>query len=227
VEVAAARREVAFHVAREARGTGVGLDQVIDVEVAPSALGVVDDPEDGVAAGELGDVPRFRRERFAAARLAVRAGGCSYDLAVDEELKGELLGVAAAADQEGEELPFDAELGGSERAGGVVALEERVHEALALEPVHGHLPWKRPARRSGPEGLAGDGPTSVGRGFKVREHDVLGGHRAGSERGDEGDGDQGRAERRIHRCGRPVAVGDWGHGPMRPRNAVRWLGGIG
>ena len=82
------------------RRLAVGLHDVIDVEVAPPAGGVVHDLDDGRLPGELGHVPRVRGERLAAAGLVVRPGGGADHLAVDEQVQGELLRILPAADEE-------------------------------------------------------------------------------------------------------------------------------
>ena len=65
--------------------------------------------------------------------FVVLAGGGAGDLAAHEQVDAGLLRLAAAADQETQEGPFEGELGGEEPAMRLVPAEEGVYQALALK----------------------------------------------------------------------------------------------
>ena len=210
-------REEAFFDANLPRGRHkprrppVGLHDLIDVHVPPAAGGGIDDADHRLAADELGDVPRIKFERLAAAGLVVGPGGPAHDGAVHDQVQRRLLRVLAAADEERDERPLDRELGRLERAGRAVAVAKRVDEALAGESRHGHLPRQRAAGRPGAERVARGRPRAVGVALEVGEEDVVGrrGHR-GRERSQRGATDRRHnqpVEERVHpgiaRSGRP------------------------
>ena len=87
----------------------VGLDNVIDVEVAPAARRLVHNLEHRGLSGELAHIPRFRRQCLAAPGLGVRPGGSAHDPAVDEQAHAGFLRVFSPADEEAQELALDDE----------------------------------------------------------------------------------------------------------------------
>ena len=99
-----------------------------------------------------------------------RGRRCPDGLALDHqaELRG---GSRPAADQETDEVPLDREFLADEPARGVIPLEERVHQPLALEAADGLLAGQRARGGSGSEGLALDPPVLVPV-LEVLEHDV-------------------------------------------------------
>ena len=117
VEVALLNLELALRVGERLGRLAVGLDDLVHVDVAPAAGGIVHDLDDGRLAGELAHVPKLRHEGFAAAGFVVRAGGIADGLAVNQQVHAGLLRVLAAADEEGDVFALDLELGRRERAG--------------------------------------------------------------------------------------------------------------
>ena len=99
------------------------LDDLVHVDVAPAARGLVHDLDDGGLAGELAHVPRLQCECFAAAGLC-RSGRwrCGPTLPSTSRFMQVFSGVLAAADEEADELALDPELRRRERAGRAVAV---------------------------------------------------------------------------------------------------------
>ncbi len=157
----------------DAPGLGVGHDDVVDVEVAPAAGVVVGDPDPGLLAGEVADVPGGPVERF-----GVLSGGAADDLAVHQELDGGgVVGagrVVAAADEEVDVLLVDGELGRGEGARGGVAVQEGVGQPVSQEAGDLVLAGEGAGGRCGAEGVSGRSPVAVGAALEVGEDRPLG-----------------------------------------------------
>src|SRR5204863_2994660 len=106
----------------------VGLDDLVDVDVAPAPRVTVDDLEGRAAAGEFRDIPAFPIEM-----LAVPARRAADDLAVDPQVDAGLGGMPAAADQEIDRLSFDSEGRRRQRPDAAVASEVRVDQPFPQE----------------------------------------------------------------------------------------------
>ena len=204
----------------------VALDDLIHVDVPPTALARVDDPEDGLLPLELGDVPRGPFEPFRAARFVVRPGGRADDRAADEEVEARLAGILAAADEDVQVPPLDRERWRGERARGVVAADERVDQAAAFEALDVHLPGERPPRRGCPEGRADGRPPGVVVGLEVGDDEVgaVGGGGGCRDQGEQdGDRSHGRSPEVSGISSRHGFVGGAGVS-VRP---IAFLGGHG
>ena len=82
---------------------------MIDIEVPPTTLGLVDDANGGRLPGQIRHVPRVRGQRLATATAVIRARRRTDHLTLHQQLQGELLLVVPPADEEGEEAPLDLE----------------------------------------------------------------------------------------------------------------------
>ena len=89
-------------------------------------------------------------------------------------MKREFFWIHAASDEKGEKRAFDAECGGGEGAGAVVAAVKGVCQAMAEEAFHVHLPRPGPLGGSGAEGVAGDLPGGIGVALKIGNGEVCG-----------------------------------------------------
>ena len=76
----------------------VALDDVIDIDMAPTAGVEVDDLDASEVADELGHIPRVPVEPFGAAWTVVGAGGGADDFAVDEKIDTGLSRIFPAAE---------------------------------------------------------------------------------------------------------------------------------
>ena len=152
--------------------TAVALDDVVDVDVPPSAGGPVDDFDPGGFIQQIADVPGVGVKAFGASRFAVRTGCRAGDVSVDEQVDARLLGMPSAADEEIDVLPLDHEFGRGQRAGGRVSTVVAVHQPLAFKSAHDHLVGQRTLGGPGPEGLAGRLPVAVIVSLEVGDKDV-------------------------------------------------------
>ena len=109
VQITSRHRDGLLNVLLQAFRSGVGLPEVIDIKMSPTALGPVDNANGGRLTGQLGDVPRVRSQRLAAATAVIRARRRTDHLAIHQQLQGELLLVVTPADEEGDEAPLDLE----------------------------------------------------------------------------------------------------------------------
>jgi len=117
------------------------------------------------------NVPGSRLQTLRTAGPVVRTGRGAGDAAVDQQVDAGLAGVGAAADQEPQVSPLDAELGRGEGARRAIAAAEGVHQPAAQVAADRHLPGQRSPRRSGAEGCAGRLPRAVVDSFEVRQED--------------------------------------------------------
>ncbi len=140
--------------------------------------------------------------------FGVGAGDRAGDLIADEEIDARLTGVVAAADEEVDPFALDAELGRGQGAGGGVASEVAVDQALAEKAADAHLVRQGAPSGAVPERLARGGPVAVGRALEIGENEV-GAVVGPAERDDEGEGRQDREEgSHRFRAGSRV-VGAW------------------
>ena len=83
--------------------------------------------------------------------LVVGAGGRLHDLSVHQQVDAGLVGMIAAADQEGDVAALDAELRRGERSHGLVALDHGIGVAVALiGPISHSLPCLGPLPKASP-----------------------------------------------------------------------------
>ena len=138
---------------------------LVDVDVAPWSLLLVDDLEVGLLAAILAHIPERRLEPF-----VIATGDRLNGFPVDHEAK---LGRRAdpSADQESNEISLDREWLADQAAGGVVPLEERIDQALAFEATDGLLARQSARGRSWSERFALDLPVRI-TALEVFEHDV-------------------------------------------------------
>ena len=142
----------------------VGKQDLIEIDMPPAAGMLVDDFDDGILAFQVGDIPTGRFER-----LDVLAHGGANDLAVDLQVDARLAGMVAAADQETDVTPFDAEGLRGGLALGSVARDKRVHQAAAGEAADRLLACFGSARRLFAKRLARQRPAFVGLLLEVLE----------------------------------------------------------
>ena len=109
VQITGRHRDGPLDVLLQAFRSGVGLPEVIHIEVPPTALGLVDNANGGRLAGQIGDIPRVGSQRLAAAAAVIRARRRTDHPAIHQQLQGELLLVVTPADEEGDEAPLDLE----------------------------------------------------------------------------------------------------------------------
>ncbi len=169
----------------------VRLNDLVDADVSPAALVLVHNLEGRLSSRELGNIPTAGFKL-----LAILAGFCSDNPALNEQVDAGFALVIAATDQEGEFLALNGECRRSEPAGGAVAFEKRVHQALALEAIHVHLARQRAACRARTEGFAAGFPLAVVCAFKVGEEEVV--RRAQPGRGQAGEGQKHNGSQRFH-----------------------------
>ena len=73
MQIAGGHRDGPFDVLLQAFRPGVGLPEVIDIEMSPTTLGLVDDANGGRLTGQIGDIPRVRGQRLATATAVIRS----------------------------------------------------------------------------------------------------------------------------------------------------------
>ena len=147
IEVMLVALDLALRASEQRRRRRVAENDLVHVDVTPAAFAHVEDFKVRGLPREFLEIPACRFERFGAAGLRVRACRGAHRLAVDDELHARLPFPAAAADEECQVAAADLELRRRERAGGVIATDETVHQALSRKALHLHLLRKRAARR--------------------------------------------------------------------------------
>ncbi len=171
VQVASGRRDRAG--GRGSRAAGVGLDDLIEVDVAPAPLTVVHHAERRGLPGEVGHVPGRPGEPLGAAGVVVRSGGRPDGLPGDHEVDASLARPLPPADQEVQIPALQAERRRGQRPLGVVPPGERVDQPAPLEPLDAHLPRQRTRGGSGAEGDPfGMPPGGVGGSLEVGDDEV-------------------------------------------------------
>ena len=86
VQIAGGHRDGSFNVLLETFRSGVGLPEVIDIEVSPTALGLVDDANGGRLPGQISDIPRIRSQGLAAATAIIRPRRRTDHLTLHQQL---------------------------------------------------------------------------------------------------------------------------------------------
>jgi len=165
----------------------IRLDDLIDVDMTPTALPTVDDPEDGLLTDQIGDVPVLPVEPLGAAGPIVGSGRGPGHGPVDEQVQTGLAGVLATTDQEVQVRPIDTERRRGEGAGRVVAAVERVDQAPPEESRDRHLAGQSPPSRSGAEGVSLGDPRLIRLSLEVGDDQVraIPGRRIGRDPGQE------------------------------------------
>ena len=199
LEEASLGDELAAGIFEHSLRSRVGLDDLVDIDMTPAPRRGIDHPQRGGLPGELRHIPRLAEERLAPPWPIVSAGGAADRLPVDEQLEGELVGIVATADEKADEGPLDLEGGRGERAGAVVAAEERIDEPLSQEAVDGHLPRQGPSGRRRSKRRSLDGPRAVGLAVEVGD-DKVSPRRVGRRRFRGGEKDASGAEPESERA---------------------------
>ena len=72
-----------FGIDQKFFGFGVGQQNVVDVDVAPTSLGIVEDPQDSLFSNPLRYIPKLLREFLTTSRLVVGPCGAAHHLPLD------------------------------------------------------------------------------------------------------------------------------------------------
>src|SRR5208337_5649187 len=126
----------------------VTLDDLVNVDVAPTPGAPIDDLEYRLLAKKFADGERVPAEPLRASWFAVRSGCRANRLAVDHQVDARFAGIASAPDQEIQVRPLDAKRRAGQGPGGVVTAVERIDQTPAEVTGNGHLSGKRPSRRT-------------------------------------------------------------------------------
>ena len=150
------------------------LDNLVHVQVAPSAGGLVDDADHRLFACELPHLPIIGLQplRAAGSVQGVWAGGGAHDLAIHFQQEGGFFGIFSAPDEEAEIGSFQSERRGGEGTGGAVPLAEGVDEAAALEAGDFLLAGQSALGRGGAERLSLGLPSPVAVTLKVSHEQI-------------------------------------------------------
>ena len=191
------------------RRSGVGEDDLVEIDVPPTAGRVVDDLDACGAPGQVAHVPAGFFQCLAAPWLRVGARGRAHDASLDEQVHAGLAGITAAADQECDVIVIELEFTRGERAQAVVAPQKTIDQPLALESADGHLTSQRSGRGPRAEGGPRCGPGPVIFSFEVRKHDVAAARRRGQgqhgeRRSDEAANPREQRGRAVHGSVRPI-----------------------
>ena len=142
---------------RSGSGGDVRENDLVDVDMTPAFGTAIDDLHHGLLALQIGDVPTGGLQG-----LAILAGRRADHLAADAEIDAGLARMVAAADEEADVPPLDAEGLRGGRALRAVAADERVDQAVAGKTAHRLLPGLGAVGGALAEGVADDRPAFVG-----------------------------------------------------------------
>ncbi len=172
VHVAVLKGQLARDVAERSGRLSVGEDDVVNIDVAPTAGRPVHDLQPRRLRGQVTDVPARWLQALAAAGICVRASGRADDPTVHDQVDAGLVCPSATADEEVDRPAIDRECRRGQRTNGPIATEEGIDESPALESLHGHLVRQGCVCGPSTEGRALDFPGAVVRALEVGDQDV-------------------------------------------------------